>query len=80
MINFQIRKMRDETVQLINQYDVPLEVKRLVLAEILSEVSNLTLSQITKEMEEINRNAEPIPAIVEDKEDNEDAVQQNAVD
>lgn len=65
MINFQIRKMRDEIVQTINKYEIPIEVKRLVLAEIISEVSDVSMSQITKEMQEINENAKEEQAIIE---------------
>lgn len=51
-MNFKIRMMRDSIIKLINEAELPIEVIRLVLIEILAEVDKQSQTQILKEANE----------------------------
>lgn len=52
-MDFIIREFRDSVVNEINKYDLPMEVKRLVLLEIMQEITRQVEISIKKSIEEI---------------------------
>lgn len=48
-MNFKIRMMRDSIVKLINEAELPIEVIRLVLIEIMAEVDKQANAQVLTE-------------------------------
>ena len=48
MDDLKIREFKNNIINYMNQTDIPLEVKRLVLSEILNETTVLVNSDITK--------------------------------
>ena len=52
MINIQIRAFRDKLVKVINEEQLPTEIKRLVLAEVFSAVTAAADGDIAKEQME----------------------------
>lgn len=52
-MDFIIREFRDSIVNEINKYDLPMEVKRLVLLEIMQEITRQVEISIKKSIEEI---------------------------
>ena len=67
-MNFAIRKLRDDIINLINGSKLPIEIIRLILREILVEVDNKATLIISEEMKKINEEIE------------EDAVHENNMD
>lgn len=67
-MNLEIRKFQEDLIRLTNEAQIPIEAKRLVMESVLQKVVIASEEVLRKELEESN------------KEDNEDAVQQNAVD
>lgn len=55
-MNFKIRMMRDSIVKLINEAELPIEVIRLVLIEIMAEVDKQAEKQILEEANNQNKN------------------------
>lgn len=53
-MNFAIRKLRDDIINLINGSKLPIEIIRLILREILVEVDNKATLIISEEMKKIN--------------------------
>lgn len=54
-MNLKIRQLEDAIIELVNSYDLPIEVKRLVLSDVL----NISMRQSDKEVaQEIKQNAE----------------------
>lgn len=57
-MNFAIRKLRDDIINLINGSKLPIEIIRLILREILVEVDNKATLIISEEMKKINEEVE----------------------
>lgn len=56
-MNFKIRMMRDSIVKLINEAELPIEVIRLVLIEIMAEVDKQANAQVlTEANQEVKEN------------------------
>lgn len=53
-MDFIIRKFRDDLVHMINSIDIPVEIKRLVVAEIYEELNKKSMEIIQVQMNEIN--------------------------
>ena len=51
MDNLKIRMLREQLINDLNEVDLPIEVKRLVLKEIMSLVNDAADGQIEKERE-----------------------------
>ena len=58
--NAQIRRFRNTVLQLINAEPLPVEVKRLVLSEIMQAVSNKCDEEIQRESKEDQQNEQSI--------------------
>lgn len=60
MINKKIRELEDGIISLINESDVPIEVKRLVLADVIGLVTkqadNVIMSEINEAINEEGNN------------------------
>lgn len=67
-MNFAIRKLRDDIINLINGSKLPIEIIRLILREILVEVDNKATLIISEEMKKINEEVED-DAVSEDNMD-----------
>lgn len=52
MINTSIRKLEDEIIEIINQSAVPMEAKRLVVADVLHIVTKEADKEIQRELKE----------------------------
>lgn len=52
-INKQIREYQKKILEVVNEEQLPLEIKRLVLAEVMNAVSNAADAMV-KEEEDIN--------------------------
>ena len=50
--NLKIRVMRKSLADMLNSFSLPIEVKRMVLDDILKEVNQIAEQQIQKEIEE----------------------------
>lgn len=60
-INYEIRKFRDSIINLSNQSELPVEIKRLCFLEIINHLERLAESQIEKEAIEYQNNQEHKP-------------------
>ena len=58
--NAQIRRFRNTVLQLVNAEPLPVEVKRLALAEIMQAVSNKCDEEIQNELKEEHQNEQSI--------------------
>ena len=58
--NAQIRRFRNTVLQLVNEEPLPVEVKRLVLSEIMQAVSNKCDEEIQSELKEDQQNEQSI--------------------
>lgn len=54
MINAAIRKLEDDLIQLINSYELPIEVKRLILKDVENMVEHKADETIKEELKENN--------------------------
>lgn len=50
--NLKIRVMKKSLADMLNSFSLPIEVKRMVLEDILKEVNQIAEQQIQKEIEE----------------------------
>lgn len=50
MENTNIRKLEDEIIEILNQSDVPMEAKRLVISDVLHIVTKEADKEITNEL------------------------------
>ena len=57
-MNLEIRKFRQKIVNDINEAELPIEVKRLVLKEVMSVVNETADNQIAKEQEMLKADEE----------------------
>lgn len=55
-MNFKIRMLRDAIIKTINEAGLPIEVIRLILVEIISEVDKQAEKQILEEANNQNKN------------------------
>lgn len=53
--NLKIRKLKLDIINTLNESFLPIEVRRLVLNEILTELNQLTEEVIRKEAEELEK-------------------------
>lgn len=49
-INFTVRKFKNDVIDAINQKDLPIEIKRLCLSEIMQELSMVAERQVQEEI------------------------------
>ena len=56
-MNLEIRKFREKIVNDINESELPIEVKRLVLKEVMSVVNETADNEIAKEQEMLTQKA-----------------------
>lgn len=61
MVNAEIRKLRDTIIAVINASPLPIEVKRLVVSEIINNISKLSDDIIYKEESEKENITEESP-------------------
>lgn len=52
-VNLQIRNLKKEIVRILNSTPIPIEVKRMVVNEVLIEINQLTENQIQQELSEL---------------------------
>lgn len=57
-MDYLIRTMKNKIISNLNETEIPMEVKRLVLGEILREVSIASESVISEQIEQLNRKEE----------------------
>ena len=57
-MNLEIRMFREKIINTINETELPIEVKRLVLKEVMSVVNETADNQIAKEQEMLKTNEE----------------------
>ena len=55
--NLRIRTLRQQIINDLNESNLPFEVLRMILEDILREVNNLTETAIQKEIEELKEAA-----------------------
>lgn len=72
MDNLKIRMLREKLINDLNEVDLPIEVKRLVLKEIMSLVNDAADGQIEKEREMLIKSQS-----VEEVKQDAESVQQN---
>lgn len=63
-MNAKIREMQDELIDVVNKYDLPIEVKRLLLSYVLQLVKPQADSAVYNELsngEEEGKDAEKLP-------------------
>ena len=72
-MNLEIRKFRQKIVNDINEAELPIEVKRLVLKEVMSVVNETADNEIAKEQEILTQKAN------EEVKTDEQSVQQDNV-
>lgn len=72
MDNLRIRMLREKLINDINEVDLPIECKRLVLKEIMSLVNDAADGQIEKEREMLIKSQS-----VEEAKQDAESVQQN---
>lgn len=53
--NFKIRKLKIDIIMTLNESRLPLEVRRLVLGEVMKETDELAEEMILKEAEEFEK-------------------------
>jgi len=58
MINTQIRQFRDSIIAMTNTSPLPIEVKRLVFAEVVTAISNEAEKAIAEEKETVAKKQE----------------------
>lgn len=56
--NLRIRQLKIGLIKLLNDSHLPIEVVRMVLTDVLTEVSHLAEIEIQKEMEEEQKESE----------------------
>lgn len=61
MVNAEIRRLRDTIIAVINASPLPIEVKRLVVSEIINNISKLSDDVINKEESEKENITEESP-------------------
>lgn len=77
-INFTIRKFYNDVINVINQHDLPIEIKRLCLAEIMQELSMVAEKQIQEEIRqerEMQEENKEVPAESESEGENAESIQ-----
>ena len=67
-MNLEIRKFQEDLIRLTNEAQIPIEAKRLVMESVLQKVVVASEEVLRKELEESNKEGE------------EDAVSENAMD
>ena len=67
-MNLEIRKFQEDLIRLTNEAQIPIEAKRLVIESVLQKVVVASEEVLRKELEESNKEGE------------EDAVSENAMD
>lgn len=69
MINTQIRQFKESIVAITNACHLPIEVKRLVFSEVLSQISQAANEMIVREREQAEgEKAEPAESETEQEE------------
>lgn len=58
MINYKIRQLEDNLVDLINKSDVPIECKRLIVQDILKKITAQADNVIVEEIKEMKQEEE----------------------
>ena len=72
-INLQVRNFQRKILSVVNQEPMPLEIKRLVLEEVISAVSKAADEAV--EAEEKEENAETAQEMAEKKEGNNECME-----
>lgn len=58
MMNYKIRQLEDNLVEMINASDVPIECKRLIVQDILKKITAQADSVIVEEIKEMKKEEE----------------------
>ena len=58
MLNYEIRKFEDDLIEKFNQCNLPIEVKRLIAKNVLSEVTKQADKVIVEEIQEMKKEEE----------------------
>ena len=56
--NYEIRKFEDDLIEMFNQCTLPIEVKRLIAKNVLSEVTKQADKVIVEEIQEMKKEEE----------------------
>ncbi len=59
-INLQVRNLENHIIQALNEFNLPIEVKRVVLQGILEKIVNEANAVTREELEDFNRKVEEI--------------------
>lgn len=59
-INLQVRNLENHIIQALNEFNLPIEVKRVVLQGILEKIVNEANVVTREELEDFNRKVEEI--------------------
>ena len=59
-INLQVRNLENHIIQALNEFNLPIEVKRVVLQGILEKVVNEANAVTREELEDFNKKVEEI--------------------
>ena len=54
-MNYKIRKLQDDIIAMLNASDIPIEAKRLILADLLNIVTNESTKIIAMEIKEVQK-------------------------
>lgn len=54
-MNFKIRELEDKIIAMLNASDIPIEAKRLILADLLNIVTNESTKIIAMEIKEVQK-------------------------
>lgn len=60
MINGEVRKVEDDIIKLLNGSALCVEIKRLIISDILSKISNEANIAIVMELKQEENNAESV--------------------
>ena len=59
-INLQVRNLENHIIQALNEFNLPIEVKRVVLQGILEKIVNEANAVTREELEDFNKKVEEI--------------------
>ena len=59
-INLQVRNLENHIIQALNEFNLPIEVKRVVLQGILEKIVNEANAVTREELEDFNKRVEEI--------------------
>lgn len=61
MLDYEVRKCKNEIVNYLNHTELPIEVKRLILSEILAETTRVADNDIRAYVTSLEKDQKPDP-------------------